>query len=287
MYIFPLKGGFALPYRNLLDLHIHSDNSKDADHSVTLICEKAIEKGIRAIAITDHCECLEYEEYGHSITCRQSAFEARKASLVFEGQLVVTSGVELGNPVRNTEAVDDVMKNNFDYVVASVHRIRGKKKSFRHLDYTREANRPEFLMPRYFDDVIETVEWNDFDSLAHLTYPIRYYPDELLAQFKLSGCEEQIRHILKTLAANGKALEINTGSKEYKTADIAGCTHPYFELVKLFKELGGEYVTVGSDAHNANDVGSGMEKAMRMAEEAGFKFITLYQRRTPLPIRIE
>lgn len=270
-----------------MDLHIHSDSSKDADHSVTLICEKAIEKRLRAIAVTDHCECLEYEEYGHSITCRQSAFEVRKAKLVFEGQLVVASGVELGNPVRNPLAVEDVLKNDFDYVVASVHRIKGKKKGFKHLDYTREANRPELLMPRYFDDVIETVEWNGFDSLAHLTYPIRYYPEKLLSEFRFSDCSEQLRYILKTLAANGKALEINTGSKEYVTADVSGCTHPCFELVKLFKELGGEYITVGSDAHSAYDVGNGIENAVKMAEEAGFKYLTLYQNRTPLPIKIE
>lgn len=275
-----------MSYRNLLDLHIHSDNSKDADHSVTLICEKAIERNLRAIAVTDHCECTRYEDYGHSITCRQSAFEAKKAKLIFEGQLVVASGIELGNPVRNPDAVSDVLKNNFDYVIASVHCIRGKKKSFRHLDYTREANRPEFLIPRYFNDIIETVDWNGFDSLAHLTYPVRYYPEKLLAEFRFESVADQLHYILKTLAANGKALEINTRGGEFVTADVKGFTHPYFELIKQFKELGGEYVTVGSDAHSAYDVGDGIEDAVRLAEEAGFKYITLYQNRTPLPIKI-
>lgn len=276
-----------MSYRNLLDLHIHSDNSKDADHSVTLICEKAIERNLRAIAITDHCECLRYGEYGHSVTCRQSAFEAKKAKLIFEGQLVVTSGVEIGSPTRNLEAVDDVLKNKFDYCLASVHCIKGKKKSFRHLDYKREGNRPEFLIPRYFDDIIETVEWNGFDSLAHLTYPIRYYPEHLLAEFKFSSVEEQIRYILKTLAKNGKALEVNTRGNEFVTADVRGNTHPYFELIKLFKELGGEYVTVGSDAHSAYDVGNGIQDAMDLISEAGFEYITIYQNRAPLPIKIQ
>lgn len=273
--------------RNLLDLHIHSDNSKDAHHSVTLICEKAVEKGLRAIAITDHCECLNYEEYNHAVTCRQSTFETRKAKAVFEGQIAIASGVELGCPVRNPEAVRDVMKNNFDYVIASVHRIKGKKKGFKYLDYTREANRPEFLFPRYLDDIIETVEWDGFDALAHLTYPLRYYPARYIAEFDIMQYKEQLRHILKTLAKNGRALEINTAGGEYKTAGITGSFHPCFEIVKMFKKLGGEFITVGSDAHSADDVGNSIKEATEMAESAGFRYITFYQKRTPVPITIK
>lgn len=275
-----------MAYRNLIDTHIHSDNSKDADHSVTLICEKAIMAGLRAIAITDHCECLEYEQHNHAVTCRQSVFEANKASLVFNGQLVVCSGVELGSPVRNLEATADVLKNHFDFVLASVHRIRGKKKSFANLDYTREANRPEFLIPRYFDDIIEMAEWNGFDALSHLTYPLRYYPAHLLAEFDIMQCEEQIRHILKILAQNGKALEINTFGGEYKLKTFTADTYPSVEIVKMFKEVGGEYITVGSDAHNAYSVGNKIADAYDMAKSAGFKYVTLYQEREAVPVKI-
>ena len=273
-------------YRNLVDTHIHSDNTKDAEHSVTLICEKAIQRGLRAIAITDHCECLDYESMHYAITCRQSAFETRKAGAVFNGQLVVSSGLELGCPVRNLQAVNDVKRNNFDFLLASVHRIKGKKKSFSHLDYSREDNKPALLFKRYLDDVIETVEWNGFDVLAHLTYPLRYFPPELMVEFDPLMYKNELMYILKTLAQNGRALEINTAGNNYVTASLSGSTHPNADIVKMFKSVGGEYLTVGSDAHSAYNVGRGIEDALDIAVESGFKYVTIYQNSTPLPITI-
>lgn len=284
--IYPV-GESKVEYRNIIDTHIHSDNSKDAHHSVTLICEQAVKKGVRAIAVTDHCECIEYEEYNHAVTCRQSVFETVKVRKVFEGQLAVATGVELGCPARNIDAVNDVMKNKFDFVLASVHRIRGKKKGFYHLDYKRDSNRPELLMPRYFDDIIETVEWNGFDSLAHLTYPLRCFPAEQLADFSIMQCRDQIYYILETLARNKKALEINTSGGRIVTKDIETSLFPPLEILKLFKKLGGEYVTVGSDAHSAYDVGRGIADAYDAALAAGFEYVTYYEGRVPLQLKIE
>ncbi len=275
-----------MAYRNLMDMHVHSDNSHDAHHSVTLVCEKAVAKGMRAIAVTDHCNIIDYYKDKQNIICRQAAFEVRKAADVFNGQLIVSSGVELGSPARDDEAVKDVLKNKFDFVLASVHRIKGKKKSFRHYDYTREANRPECLIPRYLDELCHTVQWNGFDALAHLTYPLRYFPAEQLASFDLWQYREQIEFILKSLAENGKSLEINTKCDQYVMNGSTYNFHPDFEIIKRFRELGGEHITVGSDAHSAHDVGNRVAEAYDMALAAGFKYITLYQHRTPLPIAI-
>lgn len=275
-----------MTYRNLMDLHTHSDNSHDAHHSVTLLCEKAIEFRLSAIAVTDHCDCLRYKEAKQDIICRQAAFEVRKASKVFEGQINVVCGIELGSPARNTEAVADVMKNNYDFILASVHRIKGKKVSFGHYDFTREDNRPECLIPRYLDELLETAQWNGFDSLAHMTYPLRYYPAKLLENFDIMQYRDRLEAILSTLAKNGKALEINTKGT-YVMNGVTYNMHPDLNIVKLFKELGGEYVTVGSDAHSAYDVGSGIADAYELAETAGFKYITLYKNRKPYPVKIE
>lgn len=276
-----------MAYRNLVDLHIHSDNSKDAEHSVTLICEKAIERGLRAIAITDHCECLQYDEMNYAVTCRQSAFETRKARAVFNGQLVISSGLELGCPVRNLKAVNDVKKNNFDFLLASCHQIKRRKRSLSHFDYRKAVNSPELIFKRYLDDIIETVEWNGFDVLAHLTYPLRYFPAEKMIDFDPLMFKDEFMYIFKTLASNGKALEINTAGGIYVTATLQGSTHPNLELLKMFREVGGEYITVGSDAHSAYRVGNGIENALDMAAEAGFKYVTIYQNGTPVPVTIE
>ncbi len=273
-------------YSNLMDMHIHSDNSHDADHSVTLLCEKAVAKGLKAIAVTDHCDCIGYKSVKQDIICRQSAFEVKKAQMIFKGQIEVICGIELGSPARNLEAVDDVLKNGFDFVLASVHRIKGKKVSFGHYDFSRETNRPEYLIPRYLDEILETVQWNGFDSLAHLTYPFRYYPAELLADFKLEDYQEKIDAILKTLAKNGKALEINTACEPFEMGGKNYNFHPDIEIVKRFRELGGEYITVGSDAHQSSRVGDRVDLAYDMARLAGFECVTVYKNRKPMQISI-
>lgn len=276
-----------MSYKNLMDMHVHSDNSHDAHHSVTLVCEKAVAKGLRAIAVTDHCNIIDYYKDKQNIICRQAAFEVKKAADVFNGQLIVSSGIELGSPARDCEAVKDVLKNKFDFVAASVHRIKGKKKSFRHYDYNRETNSPENLIARYFDEILETVQWNGFDTLAHLTFPLRYFPAEKIANFDIWQFRDRIEEILKTLAQNGKALEINTKCDPFIMNGITHNFLPNFEIVKLFRELGGEYITVGSDAHSAHDVGNRIADAYDLALEAGFKYVTLYQHRTPLSIKID
>ncbi len=274
-------------YKNLMDLHTHSDNSHDAHHSVTLMCEKAVAKGMRALAVTDHCDCLNFKQNKQDIICRQSAFEVKKAKSVFKGQLIVSCGVELGSPARNPEAVEEVLANGFDFVLASIHRIKGKKVSFRHYDFKREANRPEQLIPRYLDELIETAEWNGFDALAHLTYPFRYYPPELLEDFDVWQYRDRFEAILKTLAQNGKALEVNTNAEPYTMCGKTYNFHPDYEIVKLFRELGGQYITVGSDSHSAHGIGDKISEAYDMIKEAGFKYVTLFQHRTPMPVIIE
>ena len=116
---------------------------------------------------------------------------------------------------------------------------------------------------------------------------MRYFPEEALAEFDIAKYNEQMDEILRLLAQNGKALEINTKGGGYTMLGKTYNFHPDFDIVKRFKELGGEYITVGSDAHSAHDVGRGVVEAYEMAEAAGFKYITLYQHGTPLPIKID
>ena len=89
--------------------------------------------------------------------------------------------------------------------------------------------------------------------------------------------------ILKRTAETGKALEINTAGLRQPIGKLS----PEFATVKRFHELGGEYITYGSDAHYAEDVGKGMEEAYDAMLAAGFTELTIFQQRTPLKLKIE
>ena len=59
------------------------------------------------------------------------------------------------------------------------------------------------------------------------------------------------------------------------------------QILKMFKEAGGRYLTVGSDAHLAKDVGADFDTARQMALEAGFRHIALYEQRKPILVSVE
>ena len=130
--------------------------------------------------------------------------------------------------------------------------------------------------------MLELAKWNKFDSLAHITYPLRYIQGFQKIPVDMKPYDELIREILKTVAQNGKAIEINTSTMRQGL----GMTMPSLEYVKLFRELGGEHVTIGSDAHWAKDIGSHLEVGMDMLKEAGFDTFTVYRRREPKQLKI-
>ena len=270
-----------MKYRYLSDCHTHSDCSPDASDPTMMLCECACRLGLYALTITDHCECNVYREEEYDRSVRQSYFEARKASAVFHGRLHVRAGIELGQPMQNIEAAEDILDAcDFDFTLASVHNVQGMP-DFYELDYSQVDLTK--TLHQYFDEILETIEWGKFDSLAHLTYPWRYIVCEhglAIDDVQLSG---RIDEVLTALIKNGKALEVNTSGLRQKLGE----TMPNLQIVKRYYELGGKLVTLGSDAHRWPDVGAGMEEGMKLIRQAGFTHFALYSHHEPKLLPIE
>lgn len=115
-----------------------------------------------------------------------------------------------------------------------------------------------------------------------MTYPLRYIVGKYQQPVDMSRYDEVIREILSTLAQKHLGLEINTAGLRREI----GQTSPTLEYVKLFRELGGEILTFGSDAHCAQDLGAGLETAIDMAKEAGFSYFAFYKKHEPRMLRL-
>ena len=139
------------------------------------------------------------------------------------------------------------------------------------------------MFEEYLKELLLMVKWGGFDILAHLTYPLRYIVGENHRTIDLKRHSDLIDEILRAAAQSGKALEINTSGLRQPLGE----TLPTLPFIQRFREFGGEYVTVGSDAHFAEDLGKGVNEGMEIARQAGFSHVTLFQNRTPLPIPIE
>jgi len=283
-----------MAYKNLLDMHVHTDNSFDGRHSAIFLCESAVERGLRAVAFADHVEMDHFRDRSFDRTAKQSFFEVVKARSAFRGQLIVCAGVELGEPTYNrAEAESLVQRYSYDVVVGSIHNLRGKE-DFWYLPYGEYADGEiAVLLREYFDEMLLLAEWGKFDVLAHLTYPLRYIPKDYFDRAQRSAAyadtaggsgapPQVVDAILEAAVKNRLALEINTSGLRQSLSK----TMPEESVVRRFYELGGRRVTVGSDAHYAHDLGAGLAAGMDLALRCGFTHMTLYQGREPVQVEI-
>lgn len=279
------KGDF-MSYKYISDSHCHSICSFDAKHTVDMMCSRAIDLGLYSVAITDHCEVNGYadpnsSEFGDfSKRIPQSVEDIKQAQKKYGDKIIILRGIELGQPMQDLKSADVALAlDDFDFVLCSVHNVRNEQ-DFYWLKYTKEF--AEEILGRYFDEVLQTAKWNKFDSLAHLTYPLRYIIGEHKIDVDLSKFQDVIDEILLTLVKNKKALEVNTSGLRQKI----GVTLPDEGIIKRFKELGGEYVTIGSDAHCTDDLGKGIEEGMSLVKKCGFDCYTIFKKHEPQLLEI-
>lgn len=271
-------------YHNLFDSHVHSDNSFDAHHSVTFLCENAVERGIKGLCITDHCEMREYgqEEYARRI--EQSAFDAQRAARVFNGRLLVMAGIELSDVLFDQALTAQVIASqHFDMILVSQHNtVEGEDVYY--ADFTQWSSKDiDDYLRSYFAYLVRIAKWDGYDVLAHLTYPLRYISGKHKISVDLHRYDDYLEELLKIAAQNGRGVEINTAGLFQEIKETA----PPFYLIKRFRELGGEYITIGSDAHSAESLGKGVVSEMQEMHEAGFTHLTFYKQRQPLLFSIE
>ncbi len=268
-------------YQNLFDSHTHSDNSHDGHAPISLLCEAASEKGLAGLAITDHCECDD-PKLNMINRFAPLQFEILKAQAAFRDQIMVCCGIELGQPIYDVTRAEELLsKYKFDFVLGSLHNLPGRD-DFCKWDFHECEEQIPALLQEYYECMLKLAQWNKFDSLSHMTYPLRYIQGIQQIPVDMKPYQELIREILKTVAQNGKAIEINTSTLRQGL----GVTMPGIETVKLFKELGGEYVTIGSDAHYAKHIGADLEVGMDMLKDCGFEYFTVFRRREPKLLKI-
>ncbi|MGN1111687.1 MAG: histidinol-phosphatase HisJ family protein [Acutalibacteraceae bacterium] len=270
------------------DSHTHSSNSFDAENSVCEMLDRANQIGLDYLTITDHFESAFYfdpdEEFGDlKKLLPQSVKDIRQAQECNTGKTELLCGIELGEPLHDIKATDEVLRlTDYDFVLCSMHNLRDMGDFF-WLDY--KSDEIPLLLKKYFRELCECVQWGSFDSLAHITYPMRYICDRSKISVDFDDYKKEIDEVLSLLAEKDKALEFNTcRNPKLSPETIGNCRDiPY---LKRFKELGGKYITLGSDAHKIQDLGKGIDGAIDILKELGFSEFTVFKHRTPKLIPI-
>lgn len=255
------------------DMHTHSCASPDGESSMEEIYSAAKKTGASYVCVTDHCEVCRWDgKWGiGNIDLSYKLYNALKEK---EGFLF---GVEMGGADANLKKSEELTRRYpYDFILGSMHNLVGMR-DFYYLDYDEiDANE---LLNRYFNATEAIIENADFDSLAHLTYPLRYIPKD---KYDIKRHEEHIEKVLEKLIKSGKALEINTSGLR----NSEKTTYPDEAILRLYKSLGGRKVTLGSDGHYPKDVCAGINEAEKMLLKVGLDSISVYINRKCLEINI-
>jgi histidinol-phosphatase (PHP family) len=265
-----------------LDSHLHTDLSPDADVPIDAYAALARQQGVAEIAITDHLDfepgAPAYAFAGYEQRLRQ----VREAAERWGGEPAIRFGVEVTYQTGYEAAIRDHLAGHaYDYVIGSVHitrrdplATRGSAAAWCAGKTHREAS------AAYFREVEAAIRSGLFDTIGHLDFVKRYLVDAL-GPFEYEAHADIYERLLVALIESGTALEVNSSGLRQEAAE----PYPPPVVVARFRELGGERVTAGSDAHLIGSFGFGLVEVYRAIGAAGFRALTF--RRGGERVRVE
>jgi histidinol-phosphatase (PHP family) len=265
----------------ITDYHVHSGASFDCESpaSISDILKTAAAGNIKQVAVCDHYDVnLVIDGSNPNIDFEDSRRQIKKAKREIKCGTEIMLGVELGQPHQSPEsdahARELINANNFDFVLCSLHSARNDN-DFYYIDY-KSADKAmlEQMFERYARELCELAEWHGFHALAHADYPVRYLKINKI-DIDASKYYDIYKELFKILIRRGIALEINTSGL---IVDNFRDTMPSFNLLKIYKAVGGELLITGSDSHSVRQLANASERCRFVYAkllELGYKYISV------------
>ncbi len=240
------------------------------------MCRAAVEKGIPEVGFTEHFDLIPQDPCYEFFKADDWWRELEACRRSFEGSLSIRAGIELGEPHRFPNEMRSLLEAYpWDYSLGSMHWVKDW------LVFDREFfERPDAdPYTDYFDELLIMVEQADFDIVAHMDV-VKRYGSVYFGPLHPPDYEDQIRRILRRCAERGLALEINTSTTRRSVREPS----PSGLILKWYAQEGGNWVTLGSDAHHPDIVGDGLEAALATVYAAGFERLARFEARNPVPL---
>lgn len=281
------------------DYHIHTAFSDDSREPMENQIVKALELGLEEICFTDHVDYgikkdwsegnIQYRG-GDGISSDSTDaepmanvdypryFEALKEMKEkYSGKIVIKKGLEFGiqtGTVERYEKLYQTYADELDFVLFSMHQVDNQE--LWNQEYQKGKSQKEYN-EGYYREIYETMKrYHNYSVLAHLDLINRY---DKAGIYPFEKVEEMIAEILKLAIRDGKGIEINTSSWHYGLTD----TQPSRKILKLYKDLGGTVLTIGSDAHMTKYLADHIKDAREILKnEIRFNSICTFEHMVPI-----
>jgi histidinol-phosphatase (PHP family) len=253
----------------LIDCHLHSTISPDGKSSIGEMCRSAVRKGVSVICFTEHFDLNPADSTHGYYNHEKYISEMEQAKAFFGEKIEILLGIEFSEPHQYPEDFEIMMKRNFDYVLGSMHSIGDTWAGAADILQKYSA---EEVFEMHYTETLKMVQFGGFDALAHMDFPRRF-----ISEYKEPN--HLIGPILATLIKSNVALELNS-SPWNRGRDFS---LPSPAILQKYRDLGGKFVTMGSDAHNADEICSGFE---HLAAQTAFHQLepVVYRKRKPYPM---
>lgn len=265
----------------MYDCHVHSYYSVDSKAHPEDVVRQSIEKGLDGIALTDHLDC-DFPGYFYYVNLDEYDKALMELRERYKSRLKILKGIEVGFQPQVMEDTKALLKGHaFDYIISSVHVIGGRDPYYEGYYDGKSAYE---TYQRYLEEIyLMLTQYDNFDVLGHIDYIVRYANYDVRS-LRYSNHIEIIDSILKHLVKNNKGIELNT--RQYIPKPGKTDCVPDIAIYKRYKELGGEIVCLGSDAHQTDFIAYRFDEYRGFLREAGFKYLTHFENRNPQYIPI-
>lgn len=266
------------------DFHLHTSFSGDSDTPMEDMILKGIRLGLKTMCFTDHMD----PDYppgpeGIDFSLDTAAYAARLAELKekYKTQIEILFGVEFGLQAHLISFFDSYQAAwPFDFIIGSSHLMNGVDPYYPE-NLGEKSDRE--LYRAYFESILYNLQHFDgFQVYGHLDYIVRYGKYRT-RYYRFSDYSDLFDEILRLAVSKGIGIELNTSGLKYGL----GFAHPHPDILNRYRELGGEILTIGSDAHQPDHIAYDFPVVNDLLKSCGFSFYTVFRNRQPVFLPIE
>ena len=269
------------------DYHVHTDYSDDSTYLMEDVVKDAIQMGMKEICFTDHVDYgikkdwsegnIQYRN-GEPIANVDYPKYFKELDIVkekYKNQISIKKGLEFGMQMHTIEKYKKLYETyNFDFIILSIHQVDNKE--FWTYEF-QEGNSESEYYQAYYEEMYRVVQnYHDYSVLGHMDMLKRYDGKDGYNAFEEH--KELITEILKYVIKDGKGIELNTSSIKYGLDDLM----PSRDILKLYYDLGGTILTIGSDSHKKEDLGAHIEELKEDLKKIGFKQFCTFKNMKPI-----
>lgn len=269
------------------DYHVHTEFSDDSVYPMKTVIRDAIAMGMNEICLTDHVDygvkidwdCGKQIQYRNgeplaNVDYPRYMSEIDRMKRLYGNKIRIKTGLEFGIQKHTIPDFQRLFERYaFDFIILSIHQVENQE--FWTQDFQRGRSQKEYQQ-RYYEEMLAVVrDYKDYSVLGHMDLIARY---DLAGVYPFEKVRPVIEDILHIVIADGKGIEVNTSSHRYGLTD----TMPSANILKLYRDMGGRIITIGSDSHKPEHLGAYIRETQALLKSLGYKQFCTFEHMRPI-----